>query len=305
MSIHTKTAIEAVKRSPFQAFSAIFVTSLTFFIASFVAVLVYASNQALNFFETRPQIIAFLKDSAKESDISGLKSKLERDIRIRDLKFVSKEEALNIYKEATADNPLLSELVNPSIFPASLEFSVVELDLASTVIEEVKKEPAVDQVGFTANLGSEKTLNDVVSRLKMVANYLRYGGLAFVLVLGMVSFVVLTVIITMRMIARRNEVEILSLIGAKPSFIRSPIMFEAIIYVVSGVFIGWVSSFIIWLYFAPSAIKYFGQIPILPKDPVMFFAMFLIILLGEIFLGLTMAFLGSLIAVNRVLKKLK
>lgn len=303
MSIHTKTAIEAIKRSPFQAISAIFVLALTFFVATTVAILVYASNKSLSYFETRPQIIAFLKDDTKADAISALQNKLTIDFRVKDVRFVPKEEALAIYKKATEDNPLLAELVSPSIFPASLEFSVTDLKLAEEVINEVKNEAIVEQVGFTANIGGEKSLGDVVSRLKAISYYLRVGGIVFVGALAVTSFLVLLIIISMRMTSRKGEIEILSLIGATPAFIRSPILLEGIIYSLIGVISGWTLSFIFWLYVSPSLLSYFGAIPILPKEPLSFFLLFAAILGAEIIIGLAIAITGSLIAVKRSLKK--
>ncbi|MFZ3301919.1 MAG: permease-like cell division protein FtsX [Microgenomates group bacterium] len=305
MSIHTRTAIDAIKRSPFQAMSAIFVMALTFFVATTVAVLVYASNKSLTYIETRPQIIAFLNKDVEEQQVLALQNKLSADTRIKDIKYVPKEEALEIYKKATVDNPLLAELVSPSIFPASLEFSVVDLSLAQNVITEIGNEEVVDQVGFTANIGGEKSLDDVVNRLKNISYYVRVGGITFVGVLAATSFLVLLVIISMRMTSRKGEIEILSLIGATPGFVSKPIILEGVLYSLMGVVIGWVSSFILWLYLAPNILSYFGQIPVLPKEPTAFFVLFLIILGIELLAGLTLALVGTLIAVKRSLKRVK
>lgn len=302
MSIHTKTALDAIKRSPFQAISAIFVLSLTFFVATTVAILVYASNKSLSYFETRPQIIAFLKGDAESSDISAYQNKLLQDVRIKDIKFVSKEEALDIYKKATEDNPLLAELVSPSIFPSSLEFSVIDINLAENVINEAKQESVVEQVGFTANIGGEKSLGDVVSRLKTVSYYIRIGGIVFVSALAVTSFLVLLVIISMRLTTKKSEIEILSLIGATPAFVRRPIVIEGIIYAIVGVLVGWTLSLILWLYSSPSLLSYFNEIPIIPKDPVTFFVLFLSILGSELVIGFVIALTGSLMAVKRSLK---
>lgn len=303
MSIHTKTALDSIRRSPFQAISAIFVLALTFFVATTVTVLVYASNKTLEYVETRPQIIVFLKDGVTEESVTALKNKLGSDKRIKDIKYVPKEEALEIYKKATEDNPLLAELVSPSIFPASLEFSTVDLSLSESVIEEVREEEIAQQVGFTANIGGEKSVGDVVTRLKNVSNYIKLGGIVFVAILGVTSFLVLLVIISMRMTARKGEIEILSLIGATPAFVRSPIVMEAILYSMVGVLVGFTSSFVLWLYLAPSIISYFSQIPVLPKNPADFFILFSIILGIELVIGFTLALIGSLVAVKRSLKK--
>ncbi len=301
-NIHTKTAFDSIKRSPFQALSAILVLTLTFFVSTMMAVIVFSSNNLLKYFETRPQVIAFLKDSAKPEEVSALQNKLIADPRIKDIKYVSKEEALSIYKKATSDNPLLSELVSPTIFPASLEFSLSNLSFAQEVIDQVKKDAIVDQVGFTASLGGESTLNDVVSRLRTITLYIRVGGGVLVGLLAGASFLVLVVIISMRMATRKGEIEILDLIGATPGFIRSPIIIEALIYAFSGVFTGWILAFLFWLYATPNIVKYFGEIPVMPQGMLDFFLLFLAILGGEIIIGSLLTFLGSMLAISRARK---
>ena len=300
MNIHLKTATDYIKRAPFQALAAVFVLTLTFFVATVLSILVYSSGKVIRYFETRPQVISFLKDGASPEQITALQNRLTLDSRIKGVKYVSKEEALSIYKEATKDNPLLSELVSPSIFPASLEFSLSDLNKAEDVIDEVKKEAIVDQVGFTANLGSESSVGNVVSRLRTLTLYLRVGGGILVGVLGATSFLVLIVIIGMRMTTRRGEVEILDLIGASPAFIRSPIIIEALIYSAVGVMVGWISSLILILYLTPSVVNYFGEIPILPRDTVGFLLLFGAILGGELLAGAALALMGSMLAVTRV-----
>jgi len=302
MNSHFKTAWSYIRRSPFQALAASFVLTLTFFVTTVVSVLVYSSSQLLTYFETRPQVIAFLKSDATETDIASLQHKLEANPHIKDVVYVSKEEALSIYKEATSDNPHLGELVSPSIFPASLEFSVTDLSFAQSTIDEIKGEGIVESVGFTAALGGESSLNDVIGRLKTITSYVRIGGIAFVGLLAVTSLVILLVITSMRVVGRRDEVEILNLIGASKGFIRSPLVIEAFIYTLSGVLLGWAISFIAVLYLSPSVVTYFGEIPILPRDAIGLFKLFGIILGVELLGGSLLALLGSLIAVSRVKK---
>ncbi|KKR38514.1 hypothetical protein A2210_01590 [Candidatus Woesebacteria bacterium RIFOXYA1_FULL_40_18] len=301
-NIYFKVALDYIKRSPFQAISAIVVLGLTFFVATMLSVLVYSSGNLLKYFETRPQIIAFLKSEATPEAISAFQNKLTGDSRVKDVKYVSKEEALEIYKEATVDNPLLAQLVSPSIFPASLEFSVSDLSFAEKVIEETKEEGIVDSVGFTASLGGEKTLGSVVSRLRTIIWYIRIGGGVFVGILSATSFLVLLVIIGMRMTTKREEVGILDLIGATPGFIRSPIVLEALIYATAGVLIGWLSSFIIWLYLSPNIVRYFGDIQVLPKGTLNFLGFFAIVLVVELMVGAFLATSGSMLAISRAKK---
>jgi cell division transport system permease protein len=302
MKIHLKTAWSYIRRSPFQAIAASFVLSLTFFVATIVSLLVYSSSKLITYFETRPQVIAFLKSDASDSGIADLQHRIETDSHIKDVKYISKDEALSIYKKATSDNPLLGQLVSPSIFPASLEFSVTDLSFAQSIIDNLKSDKIVDSVGFTAALGGESSLNDVIGRLKTGTTYVRIGGITFVGLLSITSLVILLVITSMRVVGRREEVEILNLIGATKGFIRSPLVIEAFIYTLFGCFIGWVIAFIAVLYLAPSVVGYFGEIPILPKDALGIFELFGIVLGMEIIAGAVLALSGSLIAISRVKK---
>ena len=302
MNIHFKTAWDYIRRSPFQALAASFVLTLTFFVATLVSILVYSSSKLITYFETRPQVIAFIKTDASDTDITNLQAKLTENPHIKDIKYVSKEDALLIYKNATSDNPLLGQLVSPSIFPASLEFSVTDLSFAQGIIDQVKGESIVDSVGFTAAVGGETSLNDVVTKLKTIAFYVRVGGISFVGLESLTSLIVLLMITSMRVVRRREEVEILNLIGATKGFIRSPIIIEAFIYTLFGVIIGWAIAFIAVLYLAPTAVAYFGEIPILPKGSLGLFELFGIILGLEVAAGSVLATAGSLLAVSRVKK---
>ena len=82
------SAVDYIKRSPFQGLAAIFVLSLTFFVATLVSILVYSSTQLLSYFETRPQVIAFLKEDTTQEQIDELMGRLSGDPRIANLNFV-------------------------------------------------------------------------------------------------------------------------------------------------------------------------------------------------------------------------
>ncbi len=295
--------MDHIRRAPFQALAALFVLTITFFVITLLTISIYSSSKVLRYFETRPQIIAFIKDEATSEQITNLENTLRKDSRVSQVNYVSKEEALEIYKKATADNPLLTELVSPSIFPASLEISMKELSFAENVIGEVKADPIIDQVGFTASLGGENSLNTVVNRIRNIAWYIKLGGGASAVILTGTSFLVLIVIIGMRMTTRRKEMEILDLIGATPQFIRNPIILEALLYAVMGVLAGWMLAFLFVLYATPALINYFGEIPILPRESSQLFLLFGIILGGEMLAGLLLALTGSVLAVARARKR--
>jgi len=300
--MHFKTSLDNIRRAPFQAMAAISVLAVTFFVTTLIAMVVYSSNQIISYFETRPQIIAFLDEDASNEEIKSLSSQLTNDPRVNVVRFVSKEEALSIYKEATSENPLLGELVSPSIFPASIEFSPADLTYAQDLLSEMKEEEIVDSVGFTASTGGESAVAEVIDRLRTVSRYLRLAGISAVVVLSATSFLVLMIVVGMRILMKKEEIESLSLIGASPGFIRAPLILEAIHYAVIGVITGWLFASVLIMYASPTIFSYFGEVPVLPSKTSEFFLLLGLFLLGELIVGIFIALIGSYISVSRSLR---
>lgn len=297
-----KTAWKHMRRSPYQAMAVVFIMGLTFFVATGLAVLAYSMSRVIKYYETRPQIIAFLKGATELQDISALQSKLQEDWRIKSVNYVSESQALEIYKEATKTNPLLSEFVNSDVFPASLEFSVVDLSFVEPVVHEIEAESIVDQVRFTASLGDSSSLGQVVENLRKVAMYIKIGGLAILGYLVGSSLLTLLVVISMRISVRREEIQILSLIGATAGFIKGPFLFEGMFYAVFGAFLGWFVSVLIILYSAPHLVSYFGEIQVIPSEITQLLGLFGILLGAEVLLAMCLGLLGSFVALSRHLK---
>lgn len=296
-----KTSINAIRRSPFQAMAAISALSITFLVTTLLSLLILASHNFVRYVETRPQVIVFMNLDATSEDTNSLLEIIKNDTRVTDVTYITKEDALNIYKDATSDNPLLGDLVSPSIFPESIEFSLLDLNNAENIISEIEGNTFVDSVSFTASVGSGQS-SEAINRLKNITYYIRLGGVVSVSILLLNSFLVLVVVIGMRITMKRSEVEILSLIGANNWFIKSPIILESLIYSILGCVIGWGISFVLALYSIPSLLKFFGEIEILPRDPVYFILLMFIILGIEILIGIIISLLGSLLAVSRSIK---
>lgn len=299
---HFKTAKKHIRRAPYQALSAIIIMTITFFVATIMSVLAFSSNETLKYFETRPQIIAFLKKGVTPDQISTLQRDLQTDSRIKDVEYVSPEGALEIYREATSNKPLLSQLVSPKIFPASLEFSVVDLIHTQAVIEELEGRDSIDQIVYTATLGGSKSIATVIQTLQSITTYIRVGGLIILSFLLISSLLILLVILGMRISSKREEIEILQLVGATPGFIRTPFVIEGVFYAVAGTFIGWTIASLVALYALPIVADFFRDVDGIPKEPLSLFKILGIILGAELLLASLLGMAGSFIAIRRYLK---
>jgi len=285
-----KTAIQHIKRAPFQALAAILIMSLIFFIIGSFVLLAAGSEKVLRYLETRPQVTAFLKDDIKPQQIELLKSKLETTGKVQKIKYVSKEEALAIYREENKDNPLLLEMVTAKILPASLEISAVNLSSLPELAKLLKEEPIVEEVLFQ---------EDVISTLSSWVVSLRKAGIFLVLFLSLISIVTILIVIGMKISSRREEIVILELLGATKSYIRFPFIIEGMIYGILSALISWGLVYISLLYATPFLVNFLAGIPIFPISIIFM----LEILGGLILLGILVGGTGSFYAVRRFFKK--
>src|SRR3990167_1512003 len=93
------TVSKYIRRSPYQALSATLIMSLTFFAITVFSILTILSIRFISYFETRPQLTVFFKDSADREEIADLETQLKDTGKTSQVKYVSKEEALAIYRE--------------------------------------------------------------------------------------------------------------------------------------------------------------------------------------------------------------
>ena len=278
-----------IRRSPYQAIAAVFVMTLTFLFISFFTFLLSGSSKAISYFESRPQVTAFFKNEVKQADIDNLKNELMATNKVANIKFVSKENALKIYKEQNKNDPLLLELVTADILPASLEISTVKIENLSEINNMLKDSPLVSEVVFQ---------KDVVSVLTSWTNALRGIGLGLIIVSSMVSIFIMVIIIGVKISQKKGDIEIMRLIGAEKWYVRWPFILEGISYGTLGAVLGWlISAGAVWAA-APFLETFLKGMSILPISLIFLFG-----LLGiEILVAIILGTLSSFLAVLRYLK---
>ncbi len=277
-----------IRRSPFQAAAAVMIMFLTFFVLSTFLLLAIGSQEILRFYESKPQVIAFFKDTTTNEDIMAISKALEKDARILKIKFVSKQEALNIYRESNKNDPTLLELVTANILPASLEISTKTPQDLAPIAEILRIEPVVSDVIIP---------EDVIQTLTSATRIIRYVGGAIVVFLILFSTLVILMVIGFKIRLRRDEIETMRLIGASSSFIRWPFIMEGIFYGLTGAIVAWIVVYTLLWYFTPFLQTYLGEVQFLPVNPLFMLALLTTSLLTAIVVGS----LGSLGAVKRYL----
>lgn len=284
------SALVTMRRSPYQALASILILSFTFFVGYAFSFFLVGSEVVLRFFETRPQVIAFFEIEAENTQINEVGKSMQEKDYVTGVKLVSKEEALKIYQEENKDDPLLLELVTAQILPASIEVSGMTIDDLPKIKDDLDEYDNIDEVVLQ---------QDVIESLSTWTTSIRLVGLVSVSLLAVVSLMIMVVVIGMKVVAKRPAIAIMRLIGATKWFIKSPFVFEGMIYGLISSIIGWGLSYVGLLYITPWLKEFLGTIPLFPVPPAFYAFQISIGSLVGMLLG---AFAGS-IAVGRMIKK--
>lgn len=277
-----------IRRSPYQALAAITIMTLTFLVAGFVFLLSLGSAFVIRYFEQKPQLIVFFNDTKDETEIKTLEQKITQVETVASVKYVSKEEALKIYEEQFKNDPLLLEMVSAEILPASIEVSTKNISDLPQIAESLKSEPEVSEIVFP---------EDVISALSLWVKILRYVGFGLVVLMGVAAMFTIITVIGMKIALKGSEIEILRLVGAGSGYIRSPFVWEGMIYGLVGAIIGILINVGLLIFAEPFLSSLLTGIPIFPI-PLIFHAMFS---LGMLLSGGLFGMLASVIAINRYL----
>jgi len=291
-----------IRRTPYQAIAATMTIFITLFVMAVFLIMAGGSSAMLTYLESKPQLTVFFKDDKDKDSINQLISNIKNTGRIASINYISKEQALAIYKEQNKNDPLLLEMVTADILPASLEVSTVSPVYLSELAENLKKEKGIDEVVFQ---------KDVVDTLVSWTNTIRKVGLVFISFLLVATFFIILTSIGMKIALRKDEIEILQLVGATPWYIKKPFIFEGVTYGFAGSALSFVLVSVILLYFTPYASSFLQGIPnltlfkyanialtIWPPNAFLFLSLFIVLL----FSGLIIGFIGSIFAISRYMK---
>ncbi len=283
-------ALTTIRRSPYQALVSILMVSVTFFVGYTFSLFFSSANQILNYFETQPQIIAFFELETPDSSIESLKKKMESEWYVESVTVVSQEEALAIYQKDNQDEPLLLELVTADILPASIEVRAKDLKSLDLVQKELENAPDVEDVIYQ---------KDIVDELSAVTNSVRIVGIAAIITLATISFLIIMVLIAMKAAHKRNTIKIMRFIGATAWYIKVPFILEGAIYGMLGSLLGFGATLAGLMYASPWISSFVGDIQIFPIPQEFLAAQIGIGTLAGIVLG---GFAG-LVAVQRLIKQ--
>ncbi len=243
-------------------------------------------------------VTAYFNDQTTEAEINNVKEEIEALPGVKSITYTSRNEAKAKFESRHRDEPTLLETLNEfedseHPIPASLAVKADELEDYPDIYTALASER------FTPYFQTIRDNQKVIDRLHLIINFITRFGLLLAAIFMVVTIMVTFNTIRLTIYNRREEVEIMRLVGATNWYIRWPFLIEGIMY---GVFATIITSAIVFglLSMLSGRIEEFLSISSLGKSLInaLFWQITVVNLLASILLTIS----ASVIAMRRYLK---
>lgn len=176
--------------------------------------------------EKLDKVVFFLKDDADPSSVNAFIDELDANKKVKKVVYVSREEALEEFKEGFGENSTILENIpggNP--LPASITVEMKELSYGKEIEDNYKDLPIVEDHNY---------YYDFVTQMMRLQNGVKYVGAAIVLILVLISILIIHNTIKIAISNKEKEINIMKYVGATNTYIRGPFLINGIIFGILG-----------------------------------------------------------------------
>jgi len=274
------------------------VMALTLFVITALFILRSLVNISLDTIQDKVDISVYFKLTTSEQTINQIKRQAELLPEIASINYIPPVEAKERFKELHKDEPLLLESVeqfdddeNP--FPASFAIRVRTLEDYPTIIN-LFKDQKFDP--FIQNITDKQ---DIVDRLGRLIAGISNSGLLITVVFSLITILVMFNTIRLTIYNRKEEIEIMKLVGASNGYVRGPFIVGGVLYALTGTFISTAVLFLLLAGFYTKITVFLGIESSFTH--MLGFNIWWLVLVQLIF-GMILAIVSSFIAIRRHLR---
>lgn len=292
------SAVQDLTRNVWLNMATVIIIVIALFTVSISLAIGAIGNYTLQSLQDKIDISIQFKDDASEEKILDMKKDLEGMKEIRNVGYVSKEEALENFKEAHQND----EYINQSIEELGENPLFAVLNVKTNSLQEY--ETVDNYVNSNGNYKSiikkidYKENKDMIDNFSNALNNVRSGIGGLTILFVAISVLIAFNTIRLAMYSHRIEIEIMRLVGASNWYIRFPFIIEGAIFGAAGCLITLIFSYILSLSLSVRMERVFPGFYLYD-----YFAGNFLLIAGMLFLiGVGMGVISSLIAIRRYLK---
>jgi cell division transport system permease protein len=219
-----RSALRGLKASPITSAVAVATIGVSLVLVGAFGLLLQNMESLIERFGDDLHITAYLDDGLPEAERGQLAARIETVEGVAEVRFVSPEAALERFREGIGRGGVLLEGLGENPLPASLEIS---LQPGWRTAEGLRiAVGAMDGLPGIAEIASGQDW--VEGYLRAVA-MVRGIAIGLGVILALATLLIVANTIRLAILARRDELEILSLVGASRGFVQTPFLLEGVV----------------------------------------------------------------------------
>jgi len=293
-----KFAWKDFSRNGANNFAAIFVLVIPILLATSLVLFQGISKSVVGQIESKIDITAYFKDGATEEDILHIKGELlELSSEIKDVQYVSKEEALNQFNKRHEDDPNFAkalEEIGGNPFQAALNITTEDPLHYEKVTSFLTSGPFSQFIEKVDYFQKKDTIEKIYG---FIANVYKFG-LILSIVLFLIAILVVLNTIKLAIDSSKDEITAMKLVGAQDWFIRGPFIIQGAICGLAAFLICSVATGVATYFLAPKIELLASGFNIFSY----FLSNFWYIMLVQAVFGIALGALASFILVRSYLK---
>lgn len=251
-----KTAINSLWRNSWLSIASTLIMIITLIVISVFVSLTVITNRVTESLKDRIDMAAYINDSVTQDQIYSLQKIISARTDVKQVNYVSKDEAMRRWQERNRDNPKIRDVVtaqnNP--LPRSLEIKTKkpeDLEKIAKMLESQDYTPLIKELSYRKN-------KDLINRLIRLTNFIKISGWSLSALFILISILVIYNTIRLAIFARSEEIAIMKLVGATDWYIRGPFIVEGISYGIIATVIASVVLYFAFRIIMPIAQNYLG-----------------------------------------------
>ncbi len=274
------------------------IMALALFVFHSLILFRYVTNQAVFSVQDKIDISVYFKSTTSEDQILSVKQSVESLPEIKSVEYVSRDGALETFKETHKDDAALSQAINEltaNPLLASLNIKAKDSGQYAAIASKLEGSKAIsdliDSITYAKNQGVIERLNAIIGTINRV-------GFLLTLILAAIACLMVLSTIWLAIFSNREEIMIMRVVGASNAFVRGPYIIQGVIAGLLGSVISIVVAAPIVYYISPALEKFVNGLNLFHYFLSSFFFLFLYQILFGVFMG---AF-ASYIAIRKYLK---
>jgi cell division transport system permease protein len=284
-----KEVYTSFKRNIWMTLASIFTVVLSLFILGFFSIVILNLNKMADTLESQVQISVYLKDDLSQEEIDETKETLSKIEGLQDIKFITREEAMENFKERLGDQQfLLDALDDTNPLPDSFSLTVTSPQQVKTIADTASALDSVESASYS---------QDIINHLFNLTHLIRLIGVALIILLTGAAIFIISNTIRLTVFARRKEIAIMKYVGATDWFIRWPFLLEGICLGFIGGGLATIFLYIVYNQVTQEIYEAMAFFPLIPQHPFIDY-----ISLAILVAGIIIGALGSTISLKRFLK---